>query len=68
MSRIWELVKTWIAAKTGLWRINAVVWNRQARRMDELAAEVSVAGLADSAELLSARARRLRTMAREAKP
>jgi hypothetical protein len=67
---VWNPMTTWIGAKTGLWRVNAWAWNREARQLEELAAEVAEAddSLADSAERLRARARNLRRWAQEAKP
>jgi hypothetical protein len=71
----WSAVSGQVAAKTGLWRVNAWAWDREARQLEELAAMMAgVSGLADNADLLRAlgrlreRARNLRRRAREARP
>ena len=71
----WTPMQKWIAAKVGLWRVNAWAWNREARQLEELAAMMAgVSGLADNADLLRAlgqlqeRAATLRRWALEERP
>jgi hypothetical protein len=75
MDAVWTPLQRWIAAKTGLWRVNAWQWNREARQLEELVAMMAgVSGLADNAELLRAlgqmreRAANLRRWAQEERP
>jgi hypothetical protein len=66
---VWTPMQRRIAAKTGLWRVNAWAWNREARQLDELAdAMTAVSGLAGSTEQLRTRAARLRQRAQEERP
>lgn len=55
IAAVWTPACKWIAAKTGLWRVNVWWWNREARQLEELAAMMTgVSGLADNADLLRA--------------
>ena len=52
---------------TGLWRLDAWLWNREARQLEDLAGET--AGVTpEGAALLRQRAARLRRAARDARP